>query len=135
MKIVTRMLGDELFEGKNESGNTVKVDLRKGPEKVNLSPTEMVLSALAGCSGVDVISMLRKRKKSIEEFVIETDGTKHDPAPHYFTKIHVTFIVTSTDATEDELQKISALALEKYCSVASSLKAEITFSVKVKRPG
>ena len=95
----------------------------------------MVLSALAGCSGVDVISMLRKRKKSIEEFVIETDGTKHAPAPHYFTKIHVTFIVTSTDATEDELQKISALALEKYCSVASSLKAEITFSVKVKRPG
>ncbi len=135
MKIVTRMLGDELFEGKNEAGNTVKVDLRKGPEKVNLSPTEMVLSALAGCSGVDVISMLRKRKKSIDEFVIETDGTKHDPAPHYFTKIHVTFIVTSTDATEEELQKISALALEKYCSVASSLKAEITFSVKVKRPG
>lgn len=134
MKIVTRMLGDELFEGKNESGNTVKVDLRKGAEKVNLSPTEMVLSALAGCSGVDVISMLRKRKKSIDEFVIETDGTKHEPAPHYFTNIHVAFTLTSSDATEEELQKISALALEKYCSVASSLKAEISFSVKVKRP-
>jgi putative redox protein len=134
MKITTKMLGDEVFEGMNEFGNTVKIDMRKGRDKVNLSPTEMVLSALAGCSAVDVVAMLRKRKKSIEELIIETDGTKHEPAPHYFTKIHVTFILTSTDATEDELQKISALALEKYCSVASSLKAEITFSVKVKRP-
>jgi putative redox protein len=128
------MLGDELFEGMNHFGNSVKIDMRKGGDKLNLSPTEMVLSALAGCSAVDVVSMLRKRKKSIEEFIIETDGTKHEPAPHYFTKIHVTFVVTSSDATEDELQKICALALEKYCSVASSLKAEITFSVMVKRP-
>ncbi len=133
MKIVTRMLGDELFEGMNHFGNSVKIDMRKGGDKVNLSPTEMVLSALAGCSAVDVVSMLRKRKKSIEALVIETDGTKHEPAPHYFTKIHVAFILTSSDATEDELQKIAALALEKYCSVASSLKAEITFSVKVNR--
>ena len=133
MKIVTRMLEDEVYESVNEKGNTVKIDMRKGDTKADLSPTELVLSALAGCGAVDIISMLKKRKKTIQSFTIETNGTRRDETPRYFTKIHCSYTITSPDVTEEELQKTSALALEKYCSVASSLKSEITFSVEVRR--
>ena len=127
------MLQDEVFESKNEKDNTVMIDMRKGDAKTGLSPTELVLSALAGCGAVDIVSMLKKRKKTIQSFTIETEGTRRDETPRYFTKIHCTYIITSPDVTEEELKKTSALALEKYCSVASSLKSEITFSVDVRR--
>ena len=133
-KIVTKMLQEELYESFNEKGNTVMIDMRKGDAKVNLSPTEALLAALAACGAVDIVSMLKKRKKTIVAFTIETNGTRRDETPHYFTKIHCKYIVTSPDVTEEELMKTSALAIEKYCSVASSLKSEITFSVEVIRP-
>ena len=133
MKIITRMLADEVYEAVNPIGNKVTIDMRKQEDKAAMSPTELLLSALAGCGAVDIVIMLKKRKKSILEFVIETDGTRMETAPKYFSKIHCKYIVTSPDVTEEELNKTAALALEKYCSVASSLKSEITFSVEVIR--
>ncbi len=134
MKIVTKQLIEEVFEATNDNGNKVTVDMRKREDKKHLSPTELVLSALASCAGVDIAVMLKKRKKTVQAFVIETDGTRREEAPKYFTKIHCKFIITSPDVSEDEVQKSANLTLEKYCSVASSLKADITFSVEVIRP-
>ena len=128
------MLADELYEATNPKGNKVNIDMRKQEDKIDLSPTELLLSALAGCGAVDIVTMLKKRKKSILEFVIETVGTRREEPPRYFTKIHCKYIVTSPDVNEEELNKTAGLALEKYCSVASSLKSEITYSVVVMRP-
>jgi putative redox protein len=131
MKNITRMLSDEVYEGTNENGNKVLIDMRKVEERKGQSPTELLLSALAGCAGVDIAIMLKKRKKTIKEFVIETEGIRKAEAPRYFTDIHCKYIITSPDVNEDELYKVSQLAVEKYCSVASSLKSKITFSVQV----
>jgi len=131
MKNITRMLSDEVYEGISENGNKVLIDMRKIEERKGQSPTELLLSALAGCAGVDIAIMLKKRKKTINEFVIETDGNRKTEAPKYFTDIHCKYIITSPDVNEDELHKAAQLTLEKYCSVASSLKSKITFSVQV----
>lgn len=131
MKNITRMLSDEVYEGISENGNKVLIDMRKIEERKGQSPTELLLSALAGCAGVDIAIMLKKRKKTINEFVIETDGNRKTEAPKYFTDIHCKYIITSPDVNEDELNKAAQLTLEKYCSVASSLKSKITFSVQV----
>ncbi len=131
MKNITRMLSDEVYEGTNENGNKVMIDMRKVEERKGQSPTELLLSALAGCAGVDIAIMLKKRKKTIKEFVIETEGNRKTEAPKYFTDIHCKYIITSPDVNEDELYKAAQLTLEKYCSVASSLKSKITFSVQV----
>jgi putative redox protein len=134
MKVITRMISDEVYEASNENGNKVSIDMRKLDERKGQSPTELLLSSLAGCGAVDIVLMLKKRKKTIEKFIIETDGTRREETPRYFTDIHCRYIVTSVDVTEEELKKVSALALEKYCSVASSLNSKITFSVQVIRP-
>lgn len=129
------MLADEVYEAVNDNGNRVTIDMRKREDKVDLSPVELVLAALAGCGAVDIVLMLKKRKKSIQKFTIETEGSRRETAPRYFTKIHCHYMITSKDVTDEELHKSAALALEKYCSVALSLKAQITFSVQVILPG
>ncbi len=134
MKITTRMLNDKMYEAINEQGNSVTIDMRKADQKLHLSPMELVLSAVAGCAAVDIVDILKKRRKTILSFVIDSDGTRQETAPKYYTAIHCIYRVVSPDVTTDELEKAAALTIEKYCSVVSSLKASVTFSVEVTRP-
>jgi putative redox protein len=128
VKIVTRMLGDELYESVNENGNKLRIDMRPAEVKEHQSPVESVLSAVAACSAVDIVLMLRKRKKTVKSFTIETVGERREKPPRSFTKIHITFRIVSPDVSEAELGKVAQLAVEKYCSVADSLKAKISLT-------
>ncbi len=134
MKIVTRMIEEELYESVTTDGISDTIDMRALPVKKNMSPVESLLSALAACGAVDIVGMLRKRKKTVQAFHIETEGIRRAVPPRSFTAIHCKYIVVSPDVTEEELSKSAKLSLEKYCSVADSLKASVTFSVEVIRP-
>jgi len=127
------MIADEVYEAVNENGNAVRIDMQPAEQKNGQSPVELLLSALAGCGAVDIVSMLKKRKKTINTFVIETTGTRQETMPRYFTHIHCKYIITSPDVNEEEATKVAALALEKYCTVAASLKSEVTFSIQINR--
>lgn len=134
MKIITRMLEDEVYEATNAAGHSVNLDMRSADKKQAQSPTELLLSSLAGCGAVDIVLILKKRKKTITDFIIETTGTRRDETPRRFTDIHCKYIITSSDVEEEELNKVAALSLEKYCSVAASISSNITFSVEVRKP-
>lgn len=131
MKIITTMLEDELYESVNENGNKATIDMRKAEDKMHQSPVETLLSAVAACGAVDIVLMLKKRRKTIQKFVIETVGQRQPEAPRYFTHIHCKYIIYSPDVNKEELNKVAGLSLEKYCSVATSLKATITYEVEV----
>ena len=134
MEIITKMIGDEVYESVTVDGFKTTIDMRDRTQKKNQSPVELLLSALGACGAVDIVVMLKKRRKTIDQFIIETNGTRRDETPRSFTEIHCKYIITSADVTEDELYKTAKLSLEKYCSVAASLKATITFSVQVIQP-
>lgn len=134
MKITTIMLEDELYESFNEEKQGVRVDMRPKGIKEGQNPTEILLSSLAACAAVDIVLMLKKRRKTILKFEIETDGTRQETTPRYFTKIHSHYKITSPDVAMEELNKVAELSLFKYCSVGGSLKSELTFSVEVVRP-
>ena len=134
MKIITTMLEEELYESTNIHGNKVQVDMRPRQHKVGLSPVESLVSSIAACGAVDIVVMLRKRKKTVQAFTIETDATRREDHPRAVTHIHCKYCLASPDATEDEVGKIAKLALEKYCSVAASVKSDITYSVEIRRP-
>ncbi len=127
------MLETERYEASNEAGHAISIDMREAGVKQGQSPTELLLSAVAGCSAVDVAIILQKRKKTIDNFIIETTGTRRDETPRKFTSIHCKYTITSPDINEDELSKAVALSMEKYCSVAASLNSTITFSVEVRK--
>ena len=112
MKIITRMLEDEVYEASNAAGHTIKIDMRAADLKQAQSPTELLLSSVAGCGAVDIVLILKKRRKTIQEFTIETTGMRRDETPRKFTEIHCKYIITSPDITPEELDKVAALSLE-----------------------
>ena len=132
MKSTTRYISDYVYEGTNENGNKVLVDMRQAVEKENQSPVELLLSALASCVAVEIALIIKKKRKTLTDLVIETDATRKPTHPKSLTDIHHKYILTSPDVKEEELSKMIRLILDNYCSVADSLKANITYSVEVK---
>ena len=134
MKVELKYKGDEEFEAVNETGNKVDIDMLPADEKQHQSPTQLLLSALTACAAVDIVSMVKKRRKTFVDLSAETTGERRDEHPRGFTKIHMKYIITSPDLTDEEADRIVNLATTKYCSVAASVSAEQTHSFEVVRP-
>lgn len=134
MRIKLAYKGDEEFTGTNENGNEVQIDMRAEDQQQHQKPTELLLSALAACAGVEIVSMVKKRRKEFVDLQAEVDGERRDEHPKAFTKIHLKYIITSPDLTKEEATRIVDLATTKYCSVAGSISAEQTHSFEIKRP-
>jgi putative redox protein len=128
------MKADYEYEATNEQGNSVSIDMYDAPNKQAQSPMDLLLSALGGCSSVDAVLMMKKKRRTIKDFYVVVEGARHDGIPAFYTHIEMTFVLVSPDATEEEFAKVVALSVDKYCSVASSIKSEITYKSEVKRP-
>lgn len=134
MKITTRYFEDEVFTSQNENNNTATIDMRKAEVKQNLSPVELVLAALSSCVAVEVVSMIKKRRKTVSDLIITAEGDRRTDPPKALTDIRLKFTLVSPDANNDELYKVTQLSLESYCSVKSSLTAPVSFTTEVVRP-
>lgn len=119
-----------IFEGRSASGHTITFDTdvahAKGP-----SPMEMVLTALCGCTSVDVVSILQKKREPFTGLTVSADAEQPADPPRVFTKIHLTYRVhgkVSHKAAEDAV----ALSKNKYCSVSKMLEhaVEISYSIE-----
>jgi putative redox protein len=133
-KVTVRMKADLEYEARNLQGNSVNIDMYDPEQKQAQSPMDLLLSALGGCASVDAVLMMKKKRREILEFFVEAQGTRNDGVPSYFTDIELKFVLVSPDATPEEFEKMVALSVDKYCSVASSLKSTITYTSEVRRP-
>ena len=134
MKVITTMIEDEVYEAVNENGNKLSIDMRSPELKKAQSPPEILLSAVAGCGAVDIVLMLKKRRKIIHNFTIETIGKRREDHPKRFTEIHCIYILESPDVNEEEFEKAASLSLEKYCTVAATLNITVTHEIQIIRP-
>jgi len=125
VKTTTRFIAEKEYEAINESGNIVKIDMYPPQEKKAQSPTQLLLSAVASCSAVDVVQILTKKRKTVKSLSIETEGIRRENHPRAFTHIHLHFILTSPDTEEADFEKVVHLSVHKYCSVAASLSDSI----------
>ena len=130
--VTVRMKADHEYESVNPQGNVVQIDMYDPQEKKAQSPMDMLLSALGSCASVDAVLMMKKKRKTVTDLMVEVEGNRNDGVPAFFTDINLKFILISPDAKEEEFAKVVALSVEKYCSVASSLKSTITFSSEVR---
>ncbi len=94
----------------------------------SIHPGELLLVGLAGCTGIDVISMLKKMKVEVQEFEVRVQGEAAEEHPKYWKKINVTYWVKGRDVPEDKLRKAIELSQEKYCSVSATLKNKVEIS-------
>ncbi len=127
------MKADHEYEAVNAQGNKVDIDMYDVDQKQAQSPMDLLLSALGGCASVDVVLMMKKKRRTVADFFVELEGIRNDGIPAYFTHISLKFILISPDATEEEFAKVVALSVQKYCSVSSSLKSEVTFTSEVRK--
>lgn len=136
MKIkVDRIDGLFHFVGKDANGTEVHMDASEtiGGTDKGIRPMQMLLYGLAGCSGIDVVSILNKQKQTIDGISIEIEAEREkDKQPSLFTEIHVRFILKGK-IDEIKAQKALDLTFDKYCSVAKTLDqyAKITYSFSI----
>jgi putative redox protein len=134
MKITLNRVNDNFhFELKNERGHIVNVDSRPefGGDDKGPSPMELVLMGVAGCSGIDMISILKKQRQEITSFKAEVEGERvqvGEAKP--FKDIHVVFYLEGK-IIGDKAAKAAQLSFEKYCSVSKTLEPNVTIHYKV----
>ena len=117
------------FVGQALSNHAIVVDA--GKEKTANSPVELVLIALCGCTGADVVSILRKKREPFVSLEVSAKGERAADPPTVFTEIHLFYRVggkVSKKAMEDAVR----LSEEKYCSVSAMLAktARITYTIE-----
>lgn len=120
--------------------STVKVHIDGSPDigglGLGVRPMEMVLMALASCSSLDLVSILKKQKQDLKDLSVSAEGERREQIPTIFTKIHLTFsMMGNIDPAKAE--RAAELAVKKYCSVHDMLVAggiEITYSLLI-NPG
>lgn len=120
MEVTLKYRGDKEYTAVNASGNEVAIDMFSEDKKAH-SPTELLLSGTVACAAVDIVAMIKKKRKTLNGFVGKATGDRRDEHPRKFTNIHIHYDIISPDLSDDEAEKIIALAVTKYCSVASSL--------------
>jgi putative redox protein len=133
MKVTTTFKDDYEFQSINEQGNIIDIDMYAPEKKEHMSPTQLLLSALSACASVDLVQMLKKRKRTINGLTVLADGTRREEHPKAFTHITLTFTVDSPDVTQEEFEKMGHLAATKYCSVAGTLNSEIDHKFIINR--
>jgi putative redox protein len=131
MKVHVRRVDDAFrMVGSNEAGNTLTMDTspEHGGSGEGVGPMQMVAMALAGCSAIDIIEILRKARQNLEGFEAEVDAQRAEgQTPAVFTRLHVTYHLTG-DLDPGKVQRAIELSIDKYCSVAHMLRKTATIS-------
>lgn len=117
--VTTQWKGGMLFESDNPNGHSVMMDTREefGGTNSGLSPKAMMLSSLAGCTGLDVVSVLNKMKVELENFKIVVKGELTEEHPKYYHTVTVDYHFYGKDLSEEKINKAVNLSIEKYCGV------------------
>ena len=134
--IVTRMNDGFAFSAVDEAQHRIHMDIpvEQGGHGTGIRPMQALLSALGACSGVDIVMILNKQKETIEFFEMIIDGERETAKePALWSSIHIVFKFKGT-MTLEKAEKACALSIDKYCSVAATLKAAgavITWNVEI----
>jgi len=123
--VSTRLLdsGGMAFEGHTPSGHTLTLDAspEHGGAGNGASPMELLLVALAGCTGMDVISLLRKMRQDVTAYEVRVHSVQADEHPRIYTSVDVEHIVTGQGLDESKVHRAVELSSTRYCPVSATL--------------
>jgi len=117
-KTITYWQKDQQF--KSYHGNhEIKVD---GKREHGFGAKALVLSAIAACSGIDIVDILAKMRVPFSDLEIETEAEQTEEHPRVFKDIHVSYKLKTDKSNEEKVRKAIELSLDKYCGVSAMLK-------------
>lgn len=135
MKVeLQRLDQDYHLQATNEDGQTTELDGSPaiGGHNLAMRPMQLLLTSLAGCSAIDIISLLRKQRQALDDIKITVEGERAEGIPAVFTKIHVHYRLYG-HIDPKKAERACAMSMEKLCSVGMMLKAsvEITWGYEI----
>jgi putative redox protein len=132
MESIIKWTGKMSFLGETPSGHQIQMDASEevGGQNSGARPTELILSAVAGCTGIDILSILQKMRLEPISFQMDIKGDRAENHPKRFTHIHIHYALEG-DLPEEKVVRAIKLSNDKYCSVSHSLNAEIITSYSI----
>ena len=131
--VTTKWTQKSQFETDNPSGYkfTMFDKSQDNGDVVGFAPKALMLSSLAGCSGLDVVSLLEKMRAEVAEFYIEVTGELTDEHPKYYHKVKVDYHFSDINLQEDKIQKAVNLSVTKYCGVMEMFRRFATVEKEI----
>lgn len=129
--ITVRWVNESNFVGVDATGHSVVLSGQKNG--IGVSPSQMLLVALAACSSVDVVGILEKKRKKLTLLEVTASGEQDPEPPWTYRKIHVKYRLGGKNLTEKAVEQAIGLSQEKYCSVAATIRgvAQITTEYEI----
>jgi putative redox protein len=121
---VIRYGGAGFFIGVSPSGHAINIDTDHERSSAP-TPMELLLIALGSCTGVDVVSILEKKRQRVTDYRVEVTGERREEYPKRFEKMYVRHIVTGVQLDPTAVARAIELSEEKYCSVAATLRPTV----------
>ena len=130
-EIQTDWLGGMAFLGTNHEGTMVQMGSLEGEPA--LRPMQLMLTSLAGCTGMDIVSILKKKRLEPDKFRIQVRGLRADTHPRVYTQIEVQYLLWGDGLDAKSVEQAINLSEEKYCSVAATVRgvAEVTTEFEI----
>ena len=133
---ITASLKDEkTFVGQTADGATVQMGTLDG--KPGVGPMKLLLIAVAGCTGEDIVSILHKKRLALADMQVQVRGKRANEYPMIWTDIHITYFLWGQNLPPEDVEQAIRLSEEKYCSVGIMLgkAARITSEYQLIKPG
>lgn len=133
---LTRVAGDYGFEAKDANGHIVKLDSspEHGGSNFGVRPMQVLLMGLGGCAGIDIVSILKKQRQTITGFDMKIEGEREPGVePSLWKTVNIVFELKG-EIDPDKARKACALSMDKYCSVAATIRnagCDISWDVRI----
>ncbi|MBI4822731.1 MAG: OsmC family protein [Nitrospirae bacterium] len=135
MSIKVKYVDGLQFVGESDSGHAVVMDGTPdvGGNDTGMRPMELLLVSLGGCTGMDVISILKKKKENVTGLELNIKGEKAENYPKKYTSVNIEFTVKGKGISEDAVKRAIELSMDKYCSVKATIEptAKVSWSMRL----
>jgi putative redox protein len=130
MKARVKWVDGLMFVGEAGSGHAVVMDgaPEHGGRDLGVRPMEMLLLGLGGCTGVDVMLILRKGREKVADCAVEIAAERAETDPKIFTRIHLHYVLTGEALSSAKVERAIQLSIEKYCSATAMLAKAATIT-------
>jgi putative redox protein len=127
--------GETAFFGQNSTGGSVQMGTLEG--RPGISPMQLLLFAVAGCTGMDIVSILQKKRTDLSNLQVRVKARRADDYPMIWTHIHLTYLVWGMNINPKDVEQAIELSKKKYCSVGIMLSksTKITSEFQLLKPG
>jgi putative redox protein len=125
--------GERQFVGIDSSKHSVVISAQDESNATGMKPSDLLLVALAGCSAMDVIGILRKKRLDVQGFEINVKGEQDEDPPWTFRRIELEYVVSGRGIKEKAVADAVRLSKDKYCSVSATVQgvAEVVTSYRI----